>query len=131
MIYVIEKQNGVKEKIILPDDAKLATDEDLAYFQSLADEATARRNRQLEAYNISEEILKRERQISRYKALLNKNDYKRGKWIDGFLTDEEYESVRLQMQEWRVNINALEDEISKLVKQRDALTSQSSVKSQS
>ncbi len=131
MIYVIEKQNGVKEKIILPDDAKLATDEDLAYFQSLADEATARRNRQLEAYNISEEILKRERQISRYKALLNKNDYKRGKWIDGFLTDEEYEPVRLQMQEWRVNINALEDEISKLVKQRDALTSQSSVKSQS
>lgn len=131
MIYVIEKQNGVKEKIILPDDAKLATDEDLAYFQSLADEATARRNRQLEAYNISEEILKRERQISQYKALLNKNDYKRGKWIDGFLTDEEYEPVRLQMQEWRVNINALEDEISELAKQRDALTSQSSVKSQS
>ncbi len=111
MIYVVER-NGNKEKIVLPDNARLATAEDMAYFQAQADEATARRNRQIEINNIVEEIGKRNVKISNLKTLLNKNDYKRGKYIDGFLTKEEYEPTRLQMQEWRVEINLLEEEIA-------------------
>ena len=44
MIYVVER-NGNKEKIVLPDNARLATAEDLAYFQAKADEAVAARNK--------------------------------------------------------------------------------------
>ena len=55
MIYVVER-NGNKEKIVLPDNARLATAEDLAYFQAKADEEVAARNKYILQGKIQEEI---------------------------------------------------------------------------
>lgn len=77
----------------------------------------------IEINNIGEEIDKRNVKISNLKMLLNKNDYKRGKYIDGFLTKEEYEPTRLQMQEWRVEINLLEEEIAILQERLNTILS--------
>ena len=53
-----------------------------------------------------EEIcLKRIREL---KQLLNQTDYKTLKFIEGQLTAEEYEPIKLQRQAWRAEINLLQ-----------------------
>lgn len=48
------------------------------------------------------------------KRLLASTDYKRNKWIDGELTDEEWSPIREQCKAWRAEINVLEAEIAEL-----------------
>lgn len=45
MIYVVDREDGSKQKYVLPDNARIMTEEDSAYFQAKADEATAQRNK--------------------------------------------------------------------------------------
>ena len=45
---------------------------------------------------------------------LEHTDYKQAKWLDGALSEEEYAPVRVQRQEWRERIYALEDELANL-----------------
>lgn len=47
-------------------------------------------------------------EIARLKNLLSKTDYKTLKWIDGALTDDEYDEVRAYRAELRKQINELE-----------------------
>jgi len=46
--------------------------------------------------------------IAELKQLLSNSDYQALKHADGVLTDEEYESMRIQRQLWREEINELE-----------------------
>lgn len=50
-----------------------------------------------------------ETQISEYKKLLSGTDYKTLKYIEGYLTEEEYSETKIQRQEWREKINELEE----------------------
>ena len=50
-------------------------------------------------------------EIRGLKLLLSNTDYKALKHADGALTDEEYEPIRLERQELRDKINALEWEL--------------------
>lgn len=52
-----------------------------------------------------------ESEIRALKQLLTSTDYKALKHADGALTDEEYEETRLERQELRDKINALEWEL--------------------
>ena len=50
-----------------------------------------------------------EAQIKEYKELLSNSDYKALKYIEGYLTEEEYAETKAQRQEWRDKINDLEE----------------------
>lgn len=111
MIYVIDNENGSKQKIVIPDNAHIMTEEDSAYFQAKADEATAQRNKAVQIGNINEEIVGFKQQIAKLKRNLASTDYQALKHGDGFLTDDEYAPVKAQRQVWREEINLLELEI--------------------
>ena len=53
-------------------------------------------------------IDKRRLKILRLKQKLYKYDYKTDKYIDGELTEEEFEEVKAQRKIWRAEINRLE-----------------------
>lgn len=112
MIYVIDNENGSKQKIVIPDNARLMTEEDNAYFQAQADEATARRNLAIQIGNINEEIVGLQVQIATLKRNLANTDYQALKHIEGELTAEEFAPVKAQRQSWRDEINALETQIA-------------------
>lgn len=70
--------------------------------------------------NIKAEDEKRKRktaitqQINVYKHNLERTNYKQSKWLDGALSEEDYAPIRVQRQEWRDHINALEEELASL-----------------
>ena len=49
--------------------------------------------------------------IQELKTLLTNSDYKAIKYAEGLLSDEEYEPIKLQRQEWRKQINELEKQL--------------------
>lgn len=49
-----------------------------------------------------------ENKIAQYKKLLSDSDYKTLKYMEGYLTEEEYAETKAQRQEWRDKINELE-----------------------
>ena len=120
MIYVVER-NGNKEKIVLPDNARLATAEDLAYFQAKADEAVAARNKYILQGKIQDEIDAKRVAIYTLKSNLRNTDYKLLKLLDGELTEAEYAVYRTQRKEWRAAINKLEAEITELQNQTNSM----------
>ena len=52
-----------------------------------------------------------ENEIAGLKQLLTQTDYKSHKHMDGAITDEEWEPVRIARQAWRDRINELEGEL--------------------
>lgn len=58
------------------------------------------------------EVSKEDR-IAELKQALLDTDYKAIKYAEGWLTEEEYEPIKVQRQVWRDEINALEAEIVK------------------
>lgn len=58
-----------------------------------------------------EEDCKRAEEILQLKRNLAATDYKLMKYMEGFITDEEYAEVKRQRSEWREKINQLESEI--------------------
>lgn len=54
-----------------------------------------------------------EAQIKEYKELLSSSDYKAIKYMEGYLTEEEYAETKIQRQEWRNKINELEKMLNK------------------
>lgn len=52
-----------------------------------------------------------EREISELKRKLSDTDYKAIKYVEGFLTEEEYKETKAQRQMWRDRINELESKI--------------------
>ena len=48
--------------------------------------------------------------IRKLKKFLSETDYKAIKYAEGVIIEEEYAPIRLQRQEWRDEINALEEE---------------------
>lgn len=58
-----------------------------------------------------EEDCKRAEEILQLKRDLSATDYKLMKYVEGFITDEEYAEVKRQRSEWRAKINQLESEI--------------------
>ena len=49
--------------------------------------------------------------IEELKQQLSETDYKAIKYAEGLMTDEEYEPIKLQRQEWRKEINELEKQL--------------------
>lgn len=49
-----------------------------------------------------------EEQIAELKQKLSDTDYQAIKYAEGWITDEEYEPIKMQRQEWRDAINTLE-----------------------
>ena len=106
MKYVKELENG---NLVWID-----TD---GYREATADEI-AIRELKIEAQKAIAEKKKRIKQINEQIKVLKYNlehtDYKQAKWIDGALTEEEYAPIRVQRQEWRERIYALEEELASL-----------------
>lgn len=59
-------------------------------------------------------------EITALKSLLTDTDYKALKHADGVMSAEEYEPIRLQREEWRDKINALETELAVATQELDA-----------
>ena len=56
-------------------------------------------------------IKEKKRQISRLKLELSKSDYKALKYAEGWITEEEYASIKAERQALRDQINELESEL--------------------
>lgn len=108
MIYVVDKEDGSKQKYVLPDNAHIMTEEDSAYFQAKADEATLQRNRSLNIAAIRDEINELVGKISDLKRNLNRTDYQAIKFAEGEISVEDYESIKEQRKGWRKEINDYE-----------------------
>lgn len=52
--------------------------------------------------------------IRQYKEWLKESDYKAIKYAEGVLSEEEYLPVKAQREQWRAEINALEQELSEM-----------------
>lgn len=108
MIYVVEREDGSRQKYVLPDNARIMTEEDSAYFQTKADEATAQRNKDLNIATIRNEISELMGRISNLKRNLDKTDYQAIKFAEGFISETDYADIKSQRQAWREEINSLE-----------------------
>lgn len=60
------------------------------------------------------DIMSIEYQIRNLKELLDNSDYKAIKYLEGYYTDEEYETIRVTRQSYRNQINRLESELSQI-----------------
>lgn len=52
-----------------------------------------------------------EQKIAEFKQMLADSDYKAIKYAEGIISDEEYEPIKAQRQEWRNEINILEESL--------------------
>ena len=59
----------------------------------------------------ADEATKINKEIYELKQKLTQTDYKAIKYSEGLLTDEEYAEVKTQRQEWRTEINKLEEKL--------------------
>lgn len=62
-----------------------------------------------EIAELQEQTSSPEQQILDLKQMLDDTDYQAIKYAEGWLTDEEYEPIKLQRQEWRDEINRLQN----------------------
>lgn len=108
MIYVVDKEDGSKQKYVIPDNARIMTEEDSAYFQAKADEATAQRNRNLNIAAIRDEINELMGKISELKRNLNRTDYQAIKFAEGEMLEIDYAPIKEQRKSWRKQINDYE-----------------------
>lgn len=53
-------------------------------------------------------------QINKLKQQLSDTDYKAIKYMEGYISEEDYSSIKQQRQSWRDEINSLEQQIEKL-----------------
>ena len=53
-------------------------------------------------------------QINKLKQQLSDTDYKALKYMEGYISEEEYSSIKQQRQAWRDEINQLEQQIEEL-----------------
>lgn len=67
----------------------------------------------VEDTTFQEQKIKQEKldRISKLKSLLNQTDYQAIKYAEGHITEEEYASIKAQRQEWRNEINSLEQQL--------------------
>ena len=112
MIYIVDKEDGSKQKYVLPDNAHIMTEEDSAYFQAKADEETAQRNRSLNIVSIRDEINELMGKISDLKHNLDRTDYQAIKFAEDEMSVEDYEPVKEQRKSWRKQINDYESIIA-------------------
>ena len=112
MIYVVDKEDGSKQKYVIPDNARIMTEEDSAYFQAKADEATAQRNRNLNIAAIRDEINELMSKISELKRNLNRTDYQAIKFAEGEMLEIDYAPIKEQRKSWRKQINDYEAAIA-------------------
>ena len=112
MIYVVDKEDGSKQKYVIPDNARIMTEEDSAYFQAKADEATAQRNRNLNIAAIRDEINELIGKISDLKRNLNRTDYQAIKFAEGEMLEIDYAPIKEQRKSWRKQINDYEAAIA-------------------
>lgn len=64
--------------------------------------------------NIKEQINNYIRRISILKIKLQRTDYYVIKYVEGELSSEEFEPIKVQRNSWRAEINELEDKINAL-----------------
>lgn len=106
MLYVRETPNGKKQYI------------NLAGFRPVTEEEISAHAQQKEQALIDKQLKDRKQelltQIASIRQLLEQSDYKQSKWLDGALSEEEYAPIRTQRQEWRDEINRLEQELASL-----------------
>ena len=112
MIYVVDREDGSKQKYIIPDNARIMTEEDSAYFQAKADDATAQRNRNLNIAAIRDEINELMCKISDLKPNLNRTDYQAIKFAEGEMLEIDYAPIKEQRKSWRKQINDYEAAIA-------------------
>ena len=112
LIYVVAREDGSKQKYVITDNARIMTEEDSAYFQAKADEATAQRNRNLNIAAIRDEINELMGKISDLKRNLNRTDYQAIKFAEGEMLEIDYAPIKEQRKSWRKQINDYEAAIA-------------------
>ena len=66
-----------------------------------------------EKNTIKERVEQAESEIRALKQLLAQSDYKAMKFFEGWISEEEYLPVKMQREEYRMQINILEEELEK------------------
>lgn len=63
-----------------------------------------------ETYDLDTQVAEINRQINEYKNKLKQSDYKALKYLEGFITEEDYEPIKQERQTYRDKINELEND---------------------
>lgn len=63
-----------------------------------------------ETYELDIQIAEINRQISEYKEKLNQSDYKALKYLEGFISEDDYKPIKEERQKYRDKINSLEND---------------------
>ena len=112
MILVIDNKDGNKKQIVVPDNARKMTAEDEKYFIALQAQKQNQIERSNRIFQLREEIMLAKRNISDYKRKLSNSDYKLFKYLEGKLTSAEYAPIGVERDNWRAQINTLEEEVA-------------------
>lgn len=68
--------------------------------------------RDSKTYKKTRELQEKHCKIDEFKKKLSETDYKLFKYLEGELSEEEYQEVKSLRQEWRNQINTLEEELN-------------------
>lgn len=108
------EETGEEERVLIPCTERLYTQDEVnALFAQCKDNKTLKSVDGLptivDKYTEDElELIAKTKRIAELKAKLEETDYMAIKVLDGELTEEEYEPIRLQRKAWREEINAIE-----------------------
>ena len=114
----INEATGEEEQVLIPCTETLYTDDEVkAYLEQCSKtkalKAVDGKPAIVDRHTSAEaEILNKKSRIKELKALLSHTDYMALKVLEGAMSVEEYEPIRVQRQSWRDEINALEAEVA-------------------
>jgi hypothetical protein len=116
----IDEETGEETQILIPCTERLYTREEVdAFFAQCKDNKTLKSVNGLptivDRYTEDELVLiTKTARIAELKAKLKETDYQAIKYAEGVMNYDDFATIRVQRQEWRDEINALEAEIAQL-----------------
>ena len=116
--YILNSDNTIKEWTEIPFDINqpyIEIDDDEIIHLNIDKISKGKLVKNKTKYNklknIQLQISNIECEISSYKRLLSETDYKVIKYMEGVLSDDEYNPLKDERQQWRNSINELEEQL--------------------
>ena len=109
MAYYYKSQNG-----FLKQDDELENYEEKGYVQITEEEWNVEQAKIMEIFNPTKGKGFLLKQINEYKKQLRATDYQAIKYAEGWLSEQEYASIKAQRQQWRNAINSLEQQVANI-----------------
>lgn len=109
MAYYYKSQHG-----FLKQDDELKNYEEKGYVQITEEEWNVEQAKIMEIFNPTQGKGFLLKQINEYKDQLRATDYQAIKYAEGWLSEQEYASIKTQRQQWRDAINSLEQQVANI-----------------